>query len=325
MANEQLSAKNNMKAAIKLIQQKITKLLRSHGQKTLAAASRDNCSELSRLVGIWILKKFPHATVDILQGTKVMNTNSAHDIVAATFQQLVYIIDPTVWQFFPYKKSILITTVANIQTALQQVAASYHGNWQIAEKFNPRHYSAKKLMDTVLLSTTLIVKTQQFVRKSFSKNTNDIIHALRTAYWIKKLKPDADDALIVAGLTHDIERAVYGDWKKGSDNPKLLQKHQRLSALIAKKFLKELGADRKFCQQVAGLILHHETGGQPDENILCDADCLAFLEKKAKRILNQSKHTNTQTEAKRRIKMVINRIHSTPAKRHARSMIKFNR
>lgn len=156
-----------MKSFINSTQQKIIKLLRGYNTKILATAARDNCSEASRLVGIWILKKFPHANVYILQGTKVMNTRFTHDIVAIVFQQLVYIVDPTVWQFFPHKKSILINTVSNIQTALQQITTIYHGNWKIAEKFNPRRYSAKKLMDTVLLSNTAIAQTQKFVHKSF--------------------------------------------------------------------------------------------------------------------------------------------------------------
>jgi len=34
------------------------------------------------------------------------------------------------------------------------------------------------------------------------KNESDIIHARRTAYWIKQLKSDADEALLIAGIAH---------------------------------------------------------------------------------------------------------------------------
>jgi hypothetical protein len=56
-------------------------------------------------------------------------------------------------------------------------------------------------------------KVQKFVRDSFNKagSPSNILHHERTIYWIKRLKPEADEALLIAGLAHDIERAFYGD------------------------------------------------------------------------------------------------------------------
>ena len=83
-------------------------------------------------------------------------------------------------------------------------------------------------------------KTEEFIVDALTKanNENDIFHAKRTAYWVKELKPDAGVELLIAGLSHGIERAFYGDWKAGSDDPKKLKKHQELSAKEIKKFLK---------------------------------------------------------------------------------------
>ena len=55
----------------------------------------------------------------------------------------------------------------------------------------------------------LYKKVEKFVIDSFTKagRTKDIIHLERTVYWIKKIKPGADKALLSAGIAHDIERA----------------------------------------------------------------------------------------------------------------------
>lgn len=111
----------------------------------------------------------------------------------------------------------------------------------------------------------------------------DVFHALRTAEWVKVLKPEADEALRVAALLHDIERAFHGDWKKGSDDPAALEKHQKLSADEAEKFLRSRTGDEAFVAKVRHLIEQHETGGDDEQNILCDADCLAYFEEKAVR------------------------------------------
>ena len=41
-----------------------------------------------------------------------------------------------------------------------------------------------------------------------SQVPEDPIHSKNTLEWLLKLKPDADDALKIAALGHDIERAI---------------------------------------------------------------------------------------------------------------------
>ena len=122
-------------------------------------------------------------------------------------------------------------------------------------------------------------KAERFVIDTLQKidNQNDIIHAQRTVHWVKQLKPDADEALLVSAVAHDIERAIYGDWKKGSDDPEALRKHQDLSATEIEKFLRSENIKEEFIARVKHLVAHHEEGGDDDQNVLCDADCLSFF------------------------------------------------
>lgn len=162
-------------------------------------------------------------------------------------------------------------------------------------------------------------KVEQFVEDALTKadNPKDIFHAKRTAYWIKQLKTDADDALITAGLAHDIERAFYGDWKKGSSDPKMLEKHQMLSAQVTEEFLRSENCDEQFIERVKTFIEHHEEGGNEDQNILCDADVLAYFEEKALRNAKKYKKKGRANEMKKKLAYVFSRLHSNEAKKIA--------
>ena len=152
-----------------------------------------------------------------------------------------------------------------------------------------------------------------------AKNETDISYHRRTVHWVKFLKPDASEALLVAAILHDIEREMNGDWKAGSSDPIALQKHEELSALEAEMFLQKEKADEKFIEKVKDLILHHETGGTEEQNILCDADAAAWLEEKALRNVKASKKKGkTKEEMKEKLMDVFGRITSDAAKRMAR-------
>lgn len=160
-------------------------------------------------------------------------------------------------------------------------------------------------------------KAEKFVIDALEKadNQNDIIHAKRTAYWVKQLRPDADEALLAAAIAHDIERAIYGDWKKGSDDPEALRKHQDLSAIEIEKFLKGESVDESFIEKVKYLIEHHEEGGDDDQNALCDADCLSFFEDKSlRRVRKWKEQGKTKEEMRKNMDYYFSRIITPKAK-----------
>lgn len=167
----------------------------------------------------------------------------------------------------------------------------------------------------------LYKKTEKFVIDAFARagKPTDVNHAKRTVYWVKELKPDADESLLIAGVAHDIERAFFGDWKKGSDDPEALRKHQDLSAAEIEKFLRDEKYDEKLIVRVKHLVACHEEGGDVDQSVLCDADCLAYFEEKAMRHIKNIKSSGkTVDEMRRKVENKFQKINSEKAKLIAR-------
>jgi len=109
-------------------------------------------------------------------------------------------------------------------------------------------------------------------------------HLLQTEVWLQRLKPDASEEMLLAALTHDMERAFPGpdspslDPKDGVDNPAYIIAHCERSARIVSSYLREQGAAQESIEEVARLIRAHEYGGDSHQNLVQAADSLSFLE-----------------------------------------------
>jgi hypothetical protein len=109
-------------------------------------------------------------------------------------------------------------------------------------------------------------------------------HLLQSEVWLKRLKPDASEEILLAALTHDMERAFPGpdspslDPRDGVDNPVYNIAHSERSARIVSEYLREQGASQDSIEEVARLIRAHEYGGDDDENYVQAADSISFLE-----------------------------------------------
>jgi len=108
------------------------------------------------------------------------------------------------------------------------------------------------------------------------------VHSELTLKWVIKLKPDADEALKIAALCHDIERAITGisekDLKDYSNINKFKKEHAARSAKITCDLLKKYDYNEKVIKKVKSLIEKHEEGGNEEETILMEADSLAFFD-----------------------------------------------
>jgi len=110
------------------------------------------------------------------------------------------------------------------------------------------------------------------------------VHLLHTEAWLERLKPDASEEMLIAALTHDMERAFPGpdspslDPKDGVDNPVYNNAHSERSARIVSDYLREQGASQESMEEVTCLIRAHEYGGGDEENLVQAADSLSFLE-----------------------------------------------
>jgi len=106
--------------------------------------------------------------------------------------------------------------------------------------------------------------------------------------WIKKLSPQASDALLVAAWGHVLNRwtlprdshpkttAGYHKWRKALDV---------ISADATERILRGEAVDDETIARVRELILKKKFPADPESRILEDASCLAFLELKIENYL----------------------------------------
>ena len=108
-------------------------------------------------------------------------------------------------------------------------------------------------------------------------------HLTRTLEWVRELDPGASEALQVAAVTHDIERAFpdpEARWDSARDwnVPEYNRWHQDRCADLVATWLAEQGADADVAARAEALVRSHEDGGDPEADLLQAADSLSFLE-----------------------------------------------
>ncbi len=170
----------------------------------------------------------------------------------------------------------------------------------------------------------LYKKVKCFVRNAFGKRFG-MVHFERTAYWIKKLEPDADEALWIAAIAHDIERAfrpsggeqTIREKETGYHHIDYLRHHQEEGAKIIESFLAQNGADQKLIDLVKMLISRHEEGGTRDQNLLKDADSISFFENNISYFLEHKIHEAGKENVVEKFKWMYQRITSKKAKKIA--------
>lgn len=109
----------------------------------------------------------------------------------------------------------------------------------------------------------------------------DARHAENTLDWLLRLKPDADEALQIAALGHDIERALEARKVKQADfadYDMFKAAHARNSAEILREIMQDCGVPKDLASEVYSLVRRHETGGDPRANLIKDADSISFFE-----------------------------------------------
>jgi hypothetical protein len=109
------------------------------------------------------------------------------------------------------------------------------------------------------------------------------LHLVRARDWVLVIDPGAGEALRIAAVLHDVERAFpdassgwdpAGDWNDAG----YVRWHQDRCAEYAVAWLVEQGAPPDVVGEVERLILVHEEGGWYEADVLQAADSLSFLE-----------------------------------------------
>jgi hypothetical protein len=123
-------------------------------------------------------------------------------------------------------------------------------------------------------------EVQQMLPKS--PITIELVHSKLVLKWVLKLKPDADEALRIAAVAHDMERAITGitekDCKDYTKIDAFKREHAIRSAKYISKILKKHKYEKKVIDKVKYLVENHECGVDKESKILCDADSIAFFE-----------------------------------------------
>ncbi|OGM09517.1 hypothetical protein A2Z67_01580 [Candidatus Woesebacteria bacterium RBG_13_36_22] len=175
------------------------------------------------------------------------------------------------------------------------------------------------------MNVVLIQKVQKWVEEIYSNAD----HLVRTGYWVKKLNPKANDALIIAAITHDIERAFKEDrnppveeFGANWDNPIYDKWHSERSVEFVSEFLKKEGTDQGLIDEVSRLIGHHEHGGWKEADILRDADSLSFLEVNVGMFISWIPDKVSKEEVKEKFDYMFNRIGGKRARELAEPLYK---
>ena len=108
----------------------------------------------------------------------------------------------------------------------------------------------------------------------------DPCHAENTLDWVLKLDTGADQALQIAALAHDIDRA--GAWKTRrsdyDDYNVFKAAHAHSGAVILKRVLIDCSVPEAVVNEACRLVRLHEVGGDYRSDLLRDADSASFFE-----------------------------------------------
>lgn len=121
------------------------------------------------------------------------------------------------------------------------------------------------------------------IRAVISKSgvPEDPVHAENVLDWVLKLRPDADEALQIAALSHDIDRADERRKVRRTDfndYDAFKAAHANHSAKILKEILHECYVDQSIIDEACRLVVQHEVGGDMRSDLLKDADSISFFE-----------------------------------------------
>jgi hypothetical protein len=130
----------------------------------------------------------------------------------------------------------------------------------------------------LIMETSLIDAARTWVIDRYPYNRHHLIKALE---WLDRVAPGSAEAVRLAALTHDMERAFPGPDQpviKTLSDPEYERLHSLRSARIVGAWLREQHAKEALVEHVEALIVAHEFGGWPEADLVQAVDSLSFLE-----------------------------------------------
>jgi hypothetical protein len=107
------------------------------------------------------------------------------------------------------------------------------------------------------------------------------IHGQLATEWVLRLRPDADDALLLAARAHHLRRWMVprATYPEGRPGYLRWRKDQKLRhAVEVEAILREVGYDDATIKRVQALIRRDNLTTDADAQLMEDAACLVFLE-----------------------------------------------
>ena len=129
----------------------------------------------------------------------------------------------------------------------------------------------------------------------------DLTHAESTQKWVLLLKPEADEILRLAALSHDIERSRPNRLRREdfSNIDDYKNEHAIAGAEIASNLAQSVGYSAEEIARLRKLVASHEKGGtDPDIQLLTDADSLSFFENNLQYYLKRNSVGETHKKVK---------------------------
>jgi len=114
-----------------------------------------------------------------------------------------------------------------------------------------------------------------------SRVPEDPRHADNTLEWLLRLEPAAGASLQLAALAHDIDRAIEEVKVKRADfddYDAFKAAHARHGAELLRPMLSACGVARDMVDEACRLVEVHEVGGDPDADLLKDADSISYFD-----------------------------------------------
>jgi hypothetical protein len=113
-----------------------------------------------------------------------------------------------------------------------------------------------------------------------SEVAEDAHHAENTLKWLLRTEPSAGEALQIAALGHDIDRATPERVKRGDypDYDDFKAAHARRSARLLRGILEDCGLENALIKETCRLVEAHEVGGDPSADLLKDVDSISYFD-----------------------------------------------
>ncbi len=133
----------------------------------------------------------------------------------------------------------------------------------------------------------MIVNSIEFAKEKIrtiiagSKVPEDPRHSENTLEWLLKLDPRADQALQIAALAHDIDRAVAERKVRRADFDDynaFKTAHARRGARLLRGILEDCGVESPIVTEACRLVALHEAGGDNRSDLLKDADSISYFD-----------------------------------------------